>query len=230
MKETQKLEDEVAKLYGLLHQREAGIISGVFELPKPVHPESKRILSRYVAAPYSLMILLFLFGWFIYPNDALKVVVIVLLLVGYVGIIAFQLLEIYAERGTLYQMLKNPLALYTKSLVEDPEFDVFLAESLKGFSSEALRIVRARLETDQKAIVHRLGATVGSLDKVGVIPGFFSLYVAASASAYQKFAVGAAAAVFFIYMFAYAIHQVWPRLSMYLNFIQAELKRRKDEL
>lgn len=221
-------ESDVAEFYKFLHNRESGIVTGTL-LPKLIHPDSKRISTWYVIVPFLASAFLLLFGWLVYESDMLKIMVLLFILVGYIGLTALQLMEIYADRSSIIQMFKNPLALYTKSLIEDPGSDVQLATALKGFSTDSLCIAKVRLETDQRTISHRLGVTVGALDKIGVIPGLFSLYIAASSSNFERFAVIAAVGVFCIYLLSYKIYQVWPRLGLYINFIGLELEYREKD-
>ncbi len=229
MGDKESLENEIRSIYQILHEREKGTVSPLFEINQASHPQTKRIAVRYIIAPFLLAIIIGFGSWLYEPDESLKLIILVLILIGYVGIVFVQFLEIYAERGFLKQIIRNPLALYTQSLIEKSACDVDFLIAIQSFSTHALRVAKVRLEVDQKAIMHRLGVIVGSLDKVGIIPGMFSLYLAAWSSSHQSFSVTAAVVIFFFFVMALAVHHTLPRLALYSGFIETELNRREGQ-
>lgn len=220
--------EEVTSLYKVFQAREKGIVSPVFELPKLTHPESKRIAARYILFPFSLILILALAAWLFYPSEWLKLVILILTLVGYVGIIAVQLLELYAEKGSILQFLKNPLVIFMKSLVEESADELKLSAELKNFSIESLKLVKRGLDAGYQSINQRVGLLVGAIEKIGIFPGLVTLYLAASTKTSPKIAVFIAVAMLSLYMLAFAVHHALPRLQYYQNLIDFELERRQN--
>lgn len=225
-----EFENEVKKLYELFHKHEESNVSPIFSKPKLTHPESKRIGKRYILFPFFLAMLVAVTDWIYSQSELSKIVVLLLTLVGYVGIMAVQLMELYAEKGSILQFLKNPLVVFTNSLVEDATMELKLLEELKKFSGESLELLRRNLEAGHLAISHRIGILVGAMEKIGILPGLITLYIAASSNGSQRFAVFVALAMFAIYVFSFTIHQALPRLHFYKGLIEFELVRRKNEL
>ncbi|EIC29093.1 hypothetical protein [Methylomicrobium album] len=225
---TAKFDEEVNELYKLLQKKENAIVSPLFEIPKLAHPESKRIGKRYILIPFALALSLAVVGWIFHPNEWLKFIILVLTLVGYIGIIAVQILELYADKGSILQFLKNPLIIFINSLVEESAHEMMLAAELKKFSNDSLEMVKRSLEVGHLAISQRIGIFVGVIDKTGVLPGLVTLYFAAASKTSQQVAVLVAVAMFVIYIFAFAVHHALPRLNYYISLIDFELKRRKN--
>ncbi|KPV91552.1 hypothetical protein AN395_01958 [Pseudoalteromonas sp. P1-30] len=94
-------------------------------------------------------------------------------------ITAFILIIAYAFGQFIFNIssLKNPSKDVLVSIAESLDRQVLLTQRLGTYSSWNLHLAKSRVEYDIDRISTRLGFLVGAMDKLGLIPAAFGLYL-----------------------------------------------------
>ena len=82
------------------------------------------------------------------------------------------------------------------------------------------------IEERHKGIVYSFALLIGAFDKLGLIPGIVTLYLAATAKQSPKMIIGLSIGMFALYLLAFIIHDALPRLGFYLQLLELEIDRR----
>lgn len=103
-------------------------------------------------------------------------------LVGYAVLIVFGLFFLFSMLSFLSQVrfMLSPSENYVIDLSRRIEGERSLIARLSTFDYWSLKKARERLEYEAKRLDKRVGAFVGALDKLGMIPAILGLYVAYS--------------------------------------------------
>lgn len=223
------VEHEVREIYDLLSRHEEHVSVPLFEKPSLNHPQSKRIINRFVLIPFlafvSFTVFNFAKGW---PVEYIKLAFFVFLIVVYVALPTVQILEIYQDSREFMKFFKNSNEVVLEGLVETIADDCHLACSLEGFSAEALQLVKDRIEAQRIAIDARLGAMVGALPKIGIVPGLITVFIAASSQLNEIVTILIAIVAFVAYILVFAIHFSLPRFGYYVNLLDSEIQRKSQ--
>ncbi len=221
-KEKSVLGSEIESIYLTLMKNESdneSPFSGILNL---LHPQSKRIIYRYVLSPFLAIGVIFLL-WLYFQSDVLKVIMIIFIFAGYVGIFVVQILEFIAGWKDTKQFFNNPIKIVLSSLQDASKKDLLLLDELGKYSSESLKYVKCRIDSQEKAIEKRIGVLVGAIEKIGIIPGVLTLYLAAISHNSQRLAFTAAVVVLFMYFLSFIIHFSIPRLSLYSRLLEHKI-------
>ena len=219
--------DEVESIYRNIKSFTQGDDSKLFTKPTIKHDETPKVIKRYVLIPAILIVITIVFGFVAsIPYQYIKAVVLLLLLVFYVGLGAAQLLEIYAEKDSTFQFLNDPNIALLEGVSSTSEKDIQFSLALKEYSKESLLLVKNRLQTQQLSVQRRIGAMVGAIDKIGVLPGMLTLYLAAISKGMQVVEFTIVGVVFIMYVFAYSVHFALPRLGFVIEMIKSEIDSR----
>ena len=223
----QYLELELISIYNAIERYEESITTPTKKKPFFKNPQSKIIIKRYFLLP------LFLFSIFTtsvlimgLPLIYIKSAFLILLLTWYVIIPTLQIMEIYADRDDLLQFFRNPNKIIIEGLYMTINSDCILANALKDKSIEALRLIKNRISVQQTAMVIRLGTLIGAIEKIGIIPGLITLYLAASSNHNELIPLIAAIVVFILYLFSFYIHFSLPRFTLYIKLIESEIENK----
>jgi len=226
--DTTKISDEVNSIYKNLLNITDGDEVKLYTKPKPQHYETIKVLKRYVLIPFILIIISSIIVLsFSLAIEYLKIATLLLLLVSYVGIGAAQMLELYAGRKEIGKLLCNPNYLILNDLHSKSQNDIDLITFFKQYSTESLLLVQNNLKLQHTSIEKRIGILVGAVEKIGVIPGVLTLYLAAVSEGVQIVQLSIVGVVFVMYVFAYSFHYSLPKLCYFANIIQLELDARK---
>lgn len=227
MSKEEQLITEMDGLYKLFLQEESDNPAQFFSYPELTHTQSERLINHYVIASF-VIIAVFLalyFGDFV-SGEIVKLVMLLLMLLGYMGIAVVLLLEIYSDRRDILKIFKNPLSLAFEGLLTASKSDVKLMGAIQDYSTEVLGLVKSRLEIQKTGIERRMGILVGAVEKMGVLPGLLTLYLAYKESESQVLFC-LAIFVFILYLCALSVHYALPRLEVYSRLINLELGRRE---
>lgn len=176
----------------------------------------------------ALLLLLYCIG----KTPSVAFAVLFLISIGYIGMIAFQISLIIEERRNLLLFLKNPLTIILNRVKDETTLDYSKLCSLNDVQPEVLCHAYRHLITERESFERRTGILVGALEKVGLIPGFATLYLAWSKLAEQKISIDPwiAGAVFVLYFFAFYFHLLFTRLDRYIATLDEIIKEQNIQV
>ncbi|MCI5144530.1 MAG: hypothetical protein D3923_03165 [Candidatus Electrothrix sp. AR3] len=241
IEEMDSLKKEVQDIYKVLVESDKELAIPAFDIK--YHPQTFYLFARYTLIPFAIAVFatiiamgLEYFGFILHDTYKIfSLVAMIMILIGYLGIFFTTLLnsfvqfkEIWKERTTIEQFFSNPLIIFFEGLTRTSQENVSTFLILRKFTSEALHIAKLNIEEQKGGILTRLMAMVGAFDKVGLIPGFLSLYFAIFIEKNQKVAVVSAIVIFVFYLIAFVIYVSLPRLGFYLQLIDLAIKNKED--
>jgi len=114
---------------------------------------------------------------------------------------------------------------------DETALDFTKLSSLNDVQSEVICFANRHLITERESFERRIGVLVGALEKIGLIPGFATLYLAWVKLTEQKTSISIdpwmAGAVFCLYFFAVYFHFLFTRLDRYIATLDEIIKMRK---
>lgn len=232
------LEQQSKGIYEFLIKLEQKNAASLFESPSFRHRLSKHIFRRYgldllfalIVFSGAVIAMAKVFELFSVSQafEFIKWACIFVFLVLYVSIPSVQIMELYADRRDMLKLVRHPNVIVFEGLIKSLKADCALRNALHSISIEALELVRARIDVQRAGIELRMGALIGALPKIGVVPGLITLIFAANSNLNDFLALVVAAVVILLYVFAYSIHYSMPRLDLYIQLIQSEIDGRND--
>lgn len=220
------LESQLSEIYSAISVYEKSVAVPLFQWPSLKHPQSRKILVRYVLFPLLLFLCFSVVVHFAdWSSDYIKFSLLLLLLFWYIALPTVQLMEIYADRTELIQFFKNSNQVVIDGLVQSTSADSALVKALKVHSLESLTLAKNRISAQQAAIEARVGALAGALDKVGIVPGLITLIIAAMSEQNENITLFVTIVIFAVYVFAFNVHYSLPRLGFYVKLLESEISR-----
>lgn len=228
-----KLNEEVQEIYKIFMEFDKKTAAPILEVKDVIHhPSTGKLAGCYVGIPLATAGVMYLF--YLYSgNPILKLVMLSMLLIGYVGFIVIALFDNFTGLKKLFPELKafiaNPLITFFEGRISASKDNTCLLFTLRGFSLEALQIAQEMIEQQRISALYRMTILTGALDKVGFLPGLASVYFAMTAKGSSKIATGIALVMSFLYLLAFVAHDALPRLGCYLRLLKLEINRRDAE-
>lgn len=144
---------------------------------------------------------------------------LVLISFGYLGMIAFQVSLLIENRQQIGLFFKNPLSTILQRVERETILDYTKMFSALESEIDVLRHVRRHLMIERESFERRIGVLVGALEKVGLIPGFITLYLAWAKFSEQSLSIDPwiAVSVFVLYFFAFYFHYLFSRMDRYIG-------------
>ena len=220
------LESQLSEIYSAISVYEKSVAVPLFQWPSLKHPQSRKILVRYVLLPLLLFLCFSVVVLFSdWSSDYIKFSLLLLLLFWYIALPTVQLMEIYADRTELIQFFRNSNQVVIDGLGQSTSADSALVKALKVHSLESLTLAKNRISAQQAAIEARVGALAGALDKVGIVPGLITLIIAAMSEQNENITLFVTIVIFAVYVFAFNVHYSLPRLGFYVKLLESEISR-----
>lgn len=224
--DSKDLESQLIDIYSAISVYEENVAVPLFQWPSLKHPQSRKILVRYVLFPFLLFLGFWATVYFAdWSSDYFKFSLLLLLLFWYVALPTVQFMEIYADRTELMQFFKNSNQVVVDGLCQSTSADSTLVKALKKHSIESLQLAKNRISAQQAAIEARVGALAGALDKVGIVPGLITLIIAAMSEQNVNITLFVTIVIFGVYVFAFNVHYSLPRLGFYVKLLESEISR-----
>jgi len=191
---------------------------------------SGKIFIRLVVAPFIVGVVLAGILYYFDKIQTLGAASLVLISVGYLGIIAFQISLVLENWTDIFGFLKNPLTILLARVQDETKLDYANLYELKEKSSLVLEHVQAHLKSERDSFERRVGVLVGALEKVGIIPGLITLYLA-----WLKFGSNdislepeIATGIFLLYFFAFYCHFLFSRLDRFIYTIDTVIDLKNE--
>lgn len=155
----------------------------------------------------------------------LSLFILLLLLLFYVSVFVFQIIEFVKTSEDLKTIFRNPLTSSLEKVSEDCKRGVEFISRLQTLDRESISFVHDQVVHEHQAFASRVGLFVGAIDKVGVLPGLISLYISwqnLGASDTSNFTIKYTIpiAIASLYAFALYAHFSLLRLGMYASFLK----------
>lgn len=224
--DSKDLESQLTDIYAAISVYEKNVAVPLFQCPSLKHPQSRKILVRYMFFPF----LIFLsFSAMVYfaglSSEYFKFSLLLLLLFWYVALPTVQLMEIYADRTEFMQFFKNSNQVVIDGICQSTSADSTLVKAFQKHSIESLQLAKNRISAQQAAIETRVGALAGALDKVGIVPGLITLVIAAMSEQNENITLFITIVIFGVYVSAFNVHYSLPRLGFYAKLLEGEITR-----
>lgn len=156
---------------------------------------------------------------------------LVLISIGYIGIVVSNIAYIVEERKDLKMFFKNPVKMILGNIRNESVVDMDLFKSIVDKSTSSLVYIKEHIENERIHFERRLGILVGALEKIGLIPGLATLYFAwAKAGESGPFSIqtGTAISVFSLYLLAVYYHLQFGRLDRYIRTFSVAIEHRSS--
>lgn len=170
--------------------------------------------------------------WFSGKKTSVGFIALILVSVGYLGIIAFQIALFIEEWEHITSLFRNPLTVILNRVEKETILDYTKLAAISDSERNVLRHVRRHLVTERESFERRIGVVVGALEKVGLIPGFVTLYLAWAKLEEQKYSIDiwVAVGVFILYFFAFYCHYLFTRMDRYIGTIDEIIEAKERTL
>lgn len=170
-------EDTLDPMFRVLHAlnlREIGARHKASSTPK--HQLSARLFLELVVFPFCLALTL-AFALYLTGEKWLTMVSLTALLVAYFGILIYPLVALLIHRSSAWKALKNPFSILLTNARMAAAVDQRYIRALRSRSEAELRFLKFQVDSERAAFEKRLALVVGSVEKVGVFPGFLAIAV-----------------------------------------------------
>lgn len=223
------LENETKEIFDKIDQLEDQLSNSTM---KGYNKFSSKIFFYSVSGPLLVGILLIISLNYIGTSKVLLLSPLILITLGYLGIITSQIISIVEEWKDIRLFATNPIKVIFRNIKNESDFDIEIFNILRNNSIVSLTHIRDHIENERDHLERRIGVLVGAIEKVGLIPGLVTLYIAWSKiGEYDKFNVqtGAATGVFMLYILAIYCHLQFGRLDRYIKTFNAAIEHHKNK-
>ena len=189
---------------------------------------SSKILYWIALGPFivSLIIILCLAIFGKIPSFAFSALILVS--ISYSGMLIFQLALLIESRNGIITFFKNPLTMILDRVKDETILDHNKLSSLADTENEVINQIRRHLISEKESFERRVGVLVGALEKVGLIPGLVTLYLAWAKVMGKSISVDPwlAVSVFTLYFIAFYCHHLFSRMERYIGTIDEIIEYR----
>lgn len=162
----------------------------------------------------------------------LLVISVLILAFSYLGLVIYPCVGIWIHRNTVWNGITNPFSLVLSNSKLTAAVDREFLETFSSQSPEAVRFIIMELRAEKDSLERRLALIVGSLEKVGIIPGVLALAVVLSklGEGQPDWVYVVAYAVPVFYAFGVISHFLLMRLDRVIQLLELVLKNHSQEL
>lgn len=146
--------------------------------PENIHHSKKlhnTIFYLYISCIILSIVMAFL--WKLTQIEYIKTYSIIFLYSAYAGHIVYHMLFIFYYRNNFKKLLKNPLSFRYEHAKQNHKIDYLCLQSFMSSERQKLEFVCLELIAEKNALKKRTSLVVGSIDKIGLIPGLLALFL-----------------------------------------------------
>lgn len=186
------------------------------------------------AGPFAIALLTALWAYWAYEDKPappmLQAIGLAFLVLSYVASLAQPLVVVWQSRKSIMQTLRAPATPALQNIDVAIATDRQLLRWLQSEKLQDLELLCLELKAEQEALAKRIGLTVGTIDKIGLVPGLLAALVAIPAgdSSWSIPIKALAYAILPLYLLAAAAHLVQLRLDRLSRVVELALRRGKD--
>jgi hypothetical protein len=188
------------------------------------HQLFSRIFLETVVFPFTLALLL-AFAMSLTEAKWLGPVSLGALAISYIGILVFPLIALMIHRASVWKALKNPFTFILANAKATAKIDQNYISALYGRSEAELQFLKLELDSERAAFEKRLSLVAGTVEKIGILPGFLAIAVVMARLGNQQpdwvYAVAYATPV--IYVIGAMSHFLLMRLERQVKLIDLVL-------
>ena len=224
MENTQELLQEVSDIYKTIEDREVFL-----DQLKPTEKFSKlkRASSLLLILSLACILSAVLVLWLEPISSNFTVMAsATLLLCGYGLIFITTIIDILQFKDDIKIIKVSSILILLDNFYRSAEEDVQFAQKLKQYSTAALLIVKNRLSSQYTIATNRLGSLVGSLNKLGLLPGLLAIIITLLNQNYHQVTIPIAVFFFAIYITTFRFHFDLPRIHFYVQMLEDEVNAR----
>lgn len=180
-------------------------------------------IEKYTLCIFIILLILFFIFIFL-PFEATKkwsIWVLIALAIVY-------MVYILASFVTKIKFILSPVKSYISNLIKELESEEEILQSLTKEDVADLKAVKSRLEFEREQLRSRMGFLLGTIDKLGIIPAAFALYVVYAKAVNENLlpSIPGPILVFFVglYLGAFLVKHMTDRFSNMILLIEQAIK------
>ncbi|OCQ21891.1 hypothetical protein A7985_08765 [Pseudoalteromonas luteoviolacea] len=169
------------------------------------------------------------FIWQITQLEQFKLTSLILLMLGYIGIIIHPAIIFFLRRSEIRDSIRNPLAvLYNNAKLNDC-FDKKYMVFLHSKSLEDLEFTLLEVKAEKVAFEKRTSLLVGSIERVGFAPGVLALLISLDKlnEIELDWVLSIAYAIPILYFFGAFSHILATKIGRHIAIIELVIEKKK---
>ncbi|TQP30147.1 hypothetical protein FLL93_17890 [Vibrio cholerae] len=203
------------------------------EIRKQKFPKfSSTLTGKVQLLSFGLFAVAFLsvFAYYLSKVELIKTISIFALLFAYIANISQPIFAIFENRKSIARFIDNPLIKYFESAEETSYIRARYIRYLTRKPLHNIKLVLSQLEEEKSDLVTRISLLVGSIDKIGLMPGLIALAASWDKIENIKYdwVLAIAYAVPVFYGFAIFGHLVVTKLQSHITLLELVVDEKEN--
>jgi len=220
---------EIEKIFDSLVKYNSKYDANISSLFPSIKQWPGKLFYTFVIFPAALSIIFIIPAIYSGSSSLWKLSPLLSVALSYIGIVVCQVSLIFEQRKDLMDLARNASSVTLGAVRNECLKDLEVVESLLQYEKSSVDYVYKHLVVERQAFERRVGVLVGALEKIGIIPGIFTLLFAfwskINLSPAPYIVEGAAIGVLFLYVMAFNFHFHFNRLDRYIGLFEYVIER-----